>query len=543
MNLTSRLKNYLGNPRLKRVNMPMQLTEDQVREFVKCAKDPTYFIENYVKIITLDKGFVQIELYPFQRQVVNDINENRRVIVKAGRQVGKTTIIVGYILWYILFNQDKTVAILANKASTSREILARIKLAYEALPMWIQQGVKVWNKGDIELENGCRVLANSTASSTIRGFSISLLYLDEFAFVPSNIAEDFFTSVYPTISSGETSKILMSSTPNGMNHFYKMWTEAVEGLNGFTHVEANWRQVPGRTQQWADEQRRVLGEQKFLQEMECEFMGSSGTMLSAQALKSLAFVKPLHVSEAGIKIYHQPEKDHVYLAVADTSRGKGLDYSAIAIIDVSEIPYKLVATYRDNNISPLVYPGIIKKMSEYYNQSYVLVEINDNGQQVVDSLFDDFEYENILSTVEMKGKIALTWGYGNKSQRGIRTTKSVKRLGCSILKNLIEQQKLLVQDFDTIAEFSTFIAKGTSFEAEEGSHDDMVMCLVLFAWCTNQQFFGDLSNVNIKSKLHEEQMRQIEEEQLPDFLAGHVDVDQGEHRYVEDGAVWSVVNR
>jgi hypothetical protein len=544
MNLiAAKLKHYLGNPKLKRVNMAMNLTEDQVREFVKCAQDPTYFIENYVKIITLDKGFVQIDLYPFQKQVVNDINNNRRVIVKAGRQVGKTTIIVGYILWYILFNQDKTVAILANKASTSREILARIKLAYEALPMWIQQGVKVWNKGDIELENGCRVLANSTASSAIRGFSISLLYLDEFAFVPSNIAEEFFTSVYPTISSGETSKILISSTPNGMNHFYRMWTEAVEGLNGFTHVEANWRQVPGRTQKWADDQRSVLGEQKFLQEMECEFMGSSGTMLSAAALKSLAFVKPIHMTETGIKIYHQPVKDHVYLAVADTSRGKGLDYSAISIIDVSEIPYKLVATYRDNNISPLVYPGVIKKLAEYYNQAYALVEINDNGQQVVDSLFEDFEYENILSTVEMRGKMALTWGYGNKSQRGIRTTKSVKRLGCSILKNLIEQQKLLVQDFDTIAEFSTFIAKGSSFEAEDGSHDDMVMCLVLFAWCTNQQFFADLSNVNIKGRLHEEQMRQIEEEQLPDFLAGHVDVDQGERRYVEDGAVWSVVER
>jgi hypothetical protein len=544
MNLiAAKLKHYLGNPKLKRVNMAMNLTEDQVREFVKCAQDPTYFIENYVKIITLDKGFVQIDLYPFQKQVVNDINNNRRVIVKAGRQVGKTTIIVGYILWYILFNQDKTVAILANKASTSREILARIKLAYEALPMWIQQGVKVWNKGDIELENGCRVLANSTASSAIRGFSISLLYLDEFAFVPSNIAEEFFTSVYPTISSGETSKILISSTPNGMNHFYRMWTEAVEGLNGFTHVEANWRQVPGRTQKWADDQRSVLGEQKFLQEMECEFMGSSGTMLSAAALKSLAFVKPIHMTETGIKIYHQPVKDHVYLAVADTSRGKGLDYSAISIIDVSEIPYKLVATYRDNNISPLVYPGVIKKLAEYYNQAYALVEINDNGQQVVDSLFEDFEYENILSTVEMRGKMALTWGYGNKSQRGIRTTKSVKRLGCSILKNLIEQQKLLVQDFDTISEFSTFIAKGSSFEAEEGSHDDMVMCLVLFAWCTNQQFFADLSNVNIKGRLHEEQMRQIEEEQLPDFFAGHIDVDQDEGRYVEDGAVWSVVER
>jgi Terminase large subunit, T4likevirus-type, N-terminal/Terminase RNaseH-like domain len=543
MNVASRLKNYLGNPRLKRVNMSMQLTEEQVREYVKCAQDPTYFIENYVKIITLDKGFVQISLYPFQKQVVSDINDNRRVIVKAGRQVGKTTIIVGYILWYILFNQDKTVAILANKASTSREILARIKLAYEALPMWIQQGVKVWNKGDIELENGCRVLANSTASSAIRGFSISLLYLDEFAFVPSNIAEDFFTSVYPTISSGETSKILMSSTPNGMNHFYKMWTEAVEGLNGFTHVEANWRQVPGRTQQWADEQRRVLGDQKFLQEMECEFMGSSGTLLSGAALKSLAFVKPIHLSENGIKIYKPPEPNRSYMIVADTSRGKGLDYSAFSVIDVTELPYCQVCTYKDNNISPLVYPSIIKRIGEYYNQAYVLVEINDNGQQVVDSLFEDYDYENILSTVEIKGKVSITWGYGNKSYRGIRTTKSVKRLGCSILKNLIENQKLIIQDFDTIAELSTFISQGSSFEAEEGSHDDLVMTLVLFSWMTNQSFFSDLTNIDVRTKLHEEQMRQIEEEQLPTFLGGHTDVDDPDTSYVEDGAIWRVVER
>jgi hypothetical protein len=544
MNLiAAKLKHYLGNPKLKRVNMSMQLTEEQVREYVKCAQSPEYFIENYVKIITLDKGFVQISLYPFQKTVVNDINNNRRVIVKAGRQVGKTTIIVGYILWYILFNQDKTVAILANKASTSREILARIKLAYEALPMWIQQGVKVWNKGDIELENGCRVLANSTASSAIRGFSISLLYLDEFAFVPSNIAEEFFTSVYPTISSGTTSKILISSTPNGMNHFYKMWTEAVEGQNGFTHVEANWRQVPGRTQQWADEQRRVLGEEKFLQEMECEFMGSSGTLLSAAALKSLAFVKPLHLSDNGIKIYEQPINNHNYVIVADTSRGKGLDYSAFVVIDASQIPYKVVATYKDNNISPLVYPSIIKRMGDYYNQAYALIEINDNGQQVVDSLFEDYEYENILSTVDIKGKMSMTWGYGTKSNRGIRTTKSVKRLGCSIMKNLIEGQKLLIQDFDTIAELSTFVSKGTSYEAEEGNHDDLVMCLVLFSWMTNQSFFADLSNTNIREKLYQEQMRQIEEESLPSPLAGHIDVDQGEQRFVEGGSVWSIVER
>jgi hypothetical protein len=544
--IATRLKNYLGNPRLKRVNMAMNLTEDQVREFVKCAEDPTYFIEHYVKIITLDRGFVQIELYPFQKQVVNDINNNRRVIVKAGRQVGKTTIIVGYILWYILFNQDKTVAILANKASTSREILARIKLAYEALPMWIQQGVKVWNKGDIELENGCRVLANSTASSAIRGFSISLLYLDEFAFVPSNIAEEFFTSVYPTISSGETSKILISSTPNGMNHFYRMWTEAVENQNGFTHIEANWRQVPGRTQQWADEQRRVLGEEKFSQEMECEFMGSAGTLLSAAALKSLAFVTPLHISDGGIKIYKQPMENHSYMIICDTSRGKGLDYSAFAVIDVTNIPYNLVATYKDNTISPQIYPGIIKKVGQYYNNAFALIEINDNGQQVVDTLFEDYDYENILSTVSAKGKkdkISLTWGYGTKSQRGIRTTKSVKRLGCSNLKHLIENEKLIIQDFDVIAELSTFVSRGSSFEAEEGSHDDLVMCLVLFAWTTNQTFFADLTNTNIKQKLYEEQLKQIEEESLPDFLAGHIDVDEGEQRFMSDGIVWNVVQR
>jgi len=541
--IAAKLKHYLGNPKLKRVNMAMNLTEEQVREYVKCAQSPEYFIENYVKIITLDKGFVQIELYPFQKDVVNDINNNRRVIVKAGRQVGKTTIIVGYILWYILFNQDKTVAILANKASTSREILARIKLAYEALPMWIQQGVKVWNKGDIELENGCRVLANSTASSAIRGFSISLLYLDEFAFVPTNIAEEFFTSVYPTISSGTTSKILISSTPNGMNHFYRMWTEATENQNGFKFVEANWRQVPGRDQKWADEQRRVLGDEKFLQEMECEFMGSAGTLLSAPALKSLAFVTPIHLSENGIKIYKAPEKNRNYVIVADTSRGKGLDYSAFSVIDVTELPYRQVCTYKDNNISPLVYPSVIKRIGDYYNQAYVLVEINDNGQQIVDSLFEDYEYENILSTVDIKGKVSITWGYGNKSYRGIRTTKSVKRLGCSLMKNLIEGQKLIIQDFDTISELSTFVAKGTSYESEEGSHDDLVMTLVLFSWMTNQQFFADLTNTDVRAKLHEEQMKQIEEEQLPSFLAGHEEVDRGEEQFVSGGTIWNVVQR
>jgi hypothetical protein len=415
-----------------------------------------------------------------------------------------------------------------------------VKVAYEALPLWIQQGVKTWNKGDIELENNCRVMATSTASSAIRGFSISLLYLDEFAFVPSNIAEEFFTSVYPTISSGTSSKILISSTPNGMNHFYKMWTEAVENQNGFLHIEANWRQVPGRDQKWADEQRAVLGEQKYFQEVECEFMGSSGTLISATGLKSLAFVSPLNKTESGISIYHQPIPGRNYMLVADTSRGKGLDYSAFVVVDISEIPYKVVATYKDNDISPLVYPSMIKKVGEYYNSAYALVEINDNGQQVVDSLFEDYEYENILSSVEIKSKMALTWGYGNKSSRGIRTTKSVKRLGCSVLKNLIESQQMVIQDFEIISELSTFVTNGTSFEAASGSHDDLVMCLVLFSWCTSQNFFSELSDTNIKRKLHEQQMRQIEEEMLPLPIAS-MGGDERSDSFIQDGAVWNIV--
>lgn len=550
MNLPNKIKNYLGNPRLKRVNMSMQLTEDQVREYVKCAEDPVYFIENYVKVVMLDKGFVQINLYPFQKDAIEKFNKNRRIIVKAGRQVGKTTMVVGYILWYVLFNTDKSVAILANKAATAREILSRIKLAYEALPHWIQQGVKTWNKGDIELENGCRILANSTASSAIRGFSISLLYLDEFAFVPTNIADEFFTSVYPTISSGTESKILISSTPNGMNHFYKMWNDAVEDNNGFTHISANWREVPGRDQKWADEQFRVLGEQKFMQEMECEFLGSSGTLISAVALRALSLAKPIaNTGIENLKIYDEVKPNHVYFMVVDTSRGKGLDYSAFTVIDATALPYKVVATYKDNEISPLVYPAILRQVGVYYNNAYQLVETNDNGQQIVDTLFEDYEYENILSTVEhgkskLNKKLLVNFGYGQKSGRGVKTTKSVKRLGCSILKNLIERQQLIITDYDIISELSTFVSNGVTYEAEEGSHDDLVMCLVLFGWLTSQKFFTDMTDVNIRQRLNEEQLKMIEEESIGDaILAGHIDVDNRTNSFVEDGAVWTSVER
>jgi hypothetical protein len=366
--------------------------------------------------------------------------------------------------------------------------------------------------------------------------------LDEFAFVPNNIAEEFFTSVYPTISSGKTSKILISSTPNGMNHYYKMWNEAEEGRNGFAHIEANWREVPGRTDEWAKEQQKVLGDEKYLQEMECVFQGSAGTLISGMVLKSLTFKTPISVSEvSGVAIHHRPVEGRNYVLIADTSRGKGLDYSAFVVVDVSEIPYKVVCRYKDNEISPIMYPSVIQKFAKYYNDAYALVEINDNGQQIVDSLFDDYEYENILATVNNKSKIQLTWSYGGKGgERGIRTTKSVKRLGCSLLKNLVESHKLLIEDFEIISELSTFINKRNSYEAEEGSNDDLVMCLVLFSWMTNQPFFSDIYNTNVKDKLYRDQMSKIEDELLP--MPMSIDDYLSDNRIVADGSVWDVVN-
>jgi hypothetical protein len=519
------------------------MTQDQVNEYVRCATDAEYFINRYVKIITLDKGLVNIDLYPYQKDAVPVIVNNRQVIIKAGRQIGKTTLTVGIILWYVLFHEAKTVAILANKAKTAREILNRIKVAYEELPHWIQQGVRVWNKGDIELENMSRVLADSTASSAIRGWSINFLYLDEFAFVPNNIAEEFFTSVYPTITSGETAKILISSTPNGMNHYYKMWIDAIEGRNGFKTIDANWRSVPGRTAEWAERQRKALGDEKYMQEMECEFHGSSGTLISGRVLKTLAFVKPeTFEGIVGLCFYEKPQKGRKYVLVADTSRGKGLDYSAFVIIDVTEIPYRVVCTYKDNDISPILYPSIIAKMAKWYNEAYALVEINDNGQQVVDSLFDDYEYENILSTQVSKNKVVLSWAMGGTgAARGIITTKSVKRLGCSLMKSLIESYQLTFQDFNIISELSTFINKRNSYEADEGSNDDLVMCLVLFSWMTNQPFFSDLCNTNIKEKLYREQMAQIDNQMLPSPLYNDGQ-DSADSRYVEEGSVWEIVN-
>lgn len=526
-------RGYLGNLNLKRKGTAIEWTEEKVQEFIRCAKDPIYFSEKYIQIVHVDHGLIPIQMYDYQKDIVNKITNNRRCAVVTSRQAGKTTTAVCVILHYILFNDHKTVALLANKGDAAREILDRIKIAYEALPRWLQQGVVEWNKGSVEFENGCKILASATSSSAIRGKSISLLYIDETAFVEN--WDEFFASVFPTISSGQTTKILLTSTPNGLNHFYKTCEGAENGKNGYQFVKVMWYDVPGRDEKWKEETLSSMDYdyEKFSQEFECQFLGSSGTLIDGNKLKALVYKRPIKESN-DLFMYEEPIDGHSYVCIVDVSRGKGLDYSAFQIIDVSKMPYKQVCVFRDNMITPVEYVETIHRTVKHYKDAVVLVEVNDIGAQVSDLLHDDYEYENILFT-ESAGRTGkrISSGFGRNVDKGIRTTKSVKSVGCSILKLLIEQDQLIISDFETIKELSTFSRKGVSYEAESGCHDDLVMGLVLFSWLSDQQFFKEMTDINTLKKLRRRNEEDIMDELLPFGIIddGHIE---------DDGVVMSV---
>jgi len=508
---------YLNNPLLKKAYVPIEYTQEQIEEVIKCSKDINYFIKTYTKIISLDRGLINFEMYPFQEDMSRTIADNRFTVIKTCRQAGKTTTSAAVILWHAIFNDSYTIAILANKLSTAREILSRVQRGYENLPKWLQQGVVTWNKTNIELENGSQIIAASTASSAIRGFSINFLYLDEFAFVPRNIQDDFFTSVYPTIISGTNTKVVITSTPNGFDLFYKIWINSVEGRNEYANFSVSWWDVPGRDDEWREKTIANTSEDQFRQEFEAEFLGSANTLISPNVLRSLTFTTPISSHyEGSLTVYKEPEKGGVYFCVVDTSRGVGMDASAFVVIDVSSVPYEVVACYKNNIIDPLVYPDVIHNVVKNYNEAYTLVEINDNGQQIADILHHDYEYENIIFT-SVKGRAGqvIGGGFSSSVQRGVRTTKQVKRIGCSNAKTMIEKEKIKLHDFNLINELSTFIQKGTSYEADIGSHDDLIMCVVLFAWATNQPFFKDLTDTDFRKKLMEDRERLISDDVLP----------------------------
>ena len=535
---------YLGNPNLKKAFVSQEFTKENILEFQKCMNDPQYFIEKYIKIVSLDKGLIPFDMYPFQKEMVGTFHNNRFSICKLPRQSGKTTTIISYILHYVLFNESVNVAILANKAATARDILSRLQLAYENLPKWLQQGIMSWNKGSLELENGSRIVASSTSSSAVRGGSYNLIFLDEFAFVPTNIAEEFFSSVYPTISSGKTTKVIIVSTPNGMNLFYKLWTDAETKKNTYVPIEVHWSEVPGRDEKWKKETISNTSETQFAKEFECEFLGSINTLIHPSKIKVIPSKKPL-TSNAGLDIYEKPDKESTYVLVADVARGIQGDSSAFIVIDVSKIPYRLVGKYKNNEIKPLLFPNIIKKVATAYNNAFVMVEVNDIGDQVANALQFDLEYENlIMSTMRGRAGQIVGGGFsGGRAQLGVRTTKAVKKLGCSNLKTLIESDKIILEDFDIISEMSTFVQHGQSFQAEEGHHDDLMMCCVLFAWLTGQTYFKELTNSDIRARLFEESQSQIEQDMAPfGFVVDGIN-DPEEETVDEYGNKWSTVVR
>lgn len=535
---TKNAKNYLGNPNLKASDVQINWTKEQVEEYTKCARDPIYFIQNYVKIVSLDKGLVPFELYDFQEEMVRTVHSNRFVIAKLPRQSGKSTTVTAYILHYILFNQSVNVAILANKLSTARELLGRLKLAYEYLPKWMQQGVLEWNKGSIQLENGSRVLASATSSSAVRGGSFNMIFLDEFAYVPQNVAEEFFSSVYPTISSGQETKVLIVSTPHGMNMYYKLWTDSSNGRNSYVPIDVHWSDVPGRDEKWKQETISNTSEEQFRTEFECDFVGSIHTLIAPSKLKTLAYIDPVFKNGEGFKVYEKPEEKHTYVMCVDVSRGTGQDYSAFTIIDITTAPYKLVATFKNNNMSPMVFPNAIHVAAKQYNNAHVLVEVNDMGGQVADILHSEMEYENLLSSTMRgrKGQV-LDGGFGSgTSQFGVRTTEVVKRSGCSILKSLIESDRLIIQDFDVIKELFAFISKKNSYEAEVGYNDDLVMTLVLFGWLSTQPYFKDLSSLDIRRDIYKDTIDKLEEEMTPFGFIDDGTEDVPEKS--EDGSLW-----
>ena len=516
--MSNPINHYLGNPKLKKANITIDFSKEEIQEVVKCSKDIIYFCEKYLKIINIDEGLMPYEPYDYQKQIMHEVAANRFVICKMPRQTGKTTTMVAIMLHYALFNPDFNIAILANKSATAREILGRLQLAYENLPWFLQQGIVEWNKGNIVLENGSKIFASSTSASAIRGMSINLVYLDEFAFVPTTVQEEFFNSVYPTISSGRSSRVLITSTPNGMNMFYKLWHDAEKGYNDYATVSVNWWDVPGRDEEWKQQTIRNTSEKQFAVEFECEFLGSSSTLIDPHKLRHLVFENPLEHNES-LKIFEKPKPEHIYTITADTSRGVGNDYSAFTVIDVTKVPYKVVATYRNNTIAPVLYPKAIYNAARAYNNAHVLIEINDIGQQVADILHHDMEYEAIMSA-QWKGRAGQIVGGGfggGDSQLGIRTTPAMKRIGCSMLKTIVENDRLVINDFDILSELTTFVAnkRGTNFEAEQGQTDDLAMCLVFFAWLTNQDYFKELTDIDIRKNLYELNQQAMEDQLVP----------------------------
>lgn len=516
---------YRNNPRLRRPNVTIPITKAQEAEYIRCANDCDYFLTNYYKVISLDYGEIHYKPFPFQKRMTDAFTDHRFVICLLPRQMGKSVCVVGYLLWYILFNEHKVCAILGNEASVAQKLLGQLKFAYERIPLWMQSGVVEWNKTSIEVENGCKAISDATTGDSIRGQAVNIVFLDEFAHVDTSTAEGFFGSVYPTISSGHTTKMFIVSTPKGMNEFYYRWRSAQSGKSDFFAVQAHWSERPDRTPAWEKTTRANMTPEEWMENYECQFLGGTNALISSAFLSTIPPAEPIAV-ENKLDIHEYPKPGHRYVVTVDPAEGAGQDYSALSVIDVTTIPYRLVAKFRDKYISSLVLPRTIYHVATQYNKAYVLLEINSIGHQIGYALFYEYEYENLLTTVpkQRAGAVLKTGYHGTQTAFGIKTTQQTKSQGCANLKALVESRKLIVEDFHVIEELSKFTMQGKQFKAEEGEHDDLVMSLVLFGWLAKQPMFVNLTSIDVGQKHY------IEEESqtfVPFMLSSNEDQEDG----------------
>jgi hypothetical protein len=499
---------YNNNALLKAAGVQVQYTSEQVREYVKCAQDPIYFIKNYAKIVSLDDGIVNFDPFPYQERMINAIHTNKNTLGKLFRQAGKSTIVAAYFAWYVLFNDNKTAVILANKQAIAIEIFGRVQFIIENLPQWLQQGVVEWNKKSLVLENGSRCIAAATSASAVRGMSVNLLLLDEFAHLKPNLAEEFIASVFPTLSSSESSKLVIISTPNGLNHYHKLWNEAVNGVNDFKTVEGKWQENPKRNEGWAESMRKKLGEVKYRQEIECSFEGSSYTLVDGAKLATIPTAVPIHSKDC-MEVFYSPEEDRNYVITVDVSRGRHLDFSAFSVTDVTQMPYKVVATFKDNTISTLEFPHLIYNTARQYNDAFILIEINDLGEEVSNTIWHEYEYENVYFT--SGGELSQVRGYP-----GVRSTSKVKSLGCSVLKELVEKDQLILSSHKIIEELGVFVLTRASYAAQDTSiNDDLCTTMWLLAWLTKQDVFQQITNIHLRTVLTEKKQQYIDSTMTP----------------------------
>ncbi len=514
---------YLGNNLIKRAGVETKYTKDEIEEYQKCSQDPTHFIEKYTQIISLDEGLVPFNLRGYQENLINHFNDNRFSVVLAARQSGKSITSCAYLLWYLLFTPEVTVAILANKGAIAREMVSRIVTMLETVPFFLQPGVKILNKGNIEFGNDSKLVAAATSSSSIRGMSINMLYLDEFAFVED--AETFYTATYPVITSGKDSKVIITSTANGVgNMFHKIYESAVHGNSEYKSFLINWFDVPGRDEEWKKMTIANTSEAQFEQEYGNSFLGTGNTLINADTLLGLRAIDP-DWHKDNVNVYERPKYGHTYITTVDVSQGRGIDYSTFSIFDVTAKPFKQVCTFRDNMISPMLFPDLINKYCRPYNESLVIIENNAEGSMVATQLHYDIEYPNVF-----------VQGMTKSTDIGITMSRKIKRVGCSTLKELMEENRLSVVDRPTITEMMTFVNKGNSFEADRGYHDDMVMNCVLFSWFVTTDYFTNLTDTAVKDLLYAEQQKMIEDDMLPAGIFGQQD--ESESFVDKDGDRW-----